>query len=332
MNTLEPERTPFRILVLGDSIAWGQGLHPHEKMHSLVANEIQQRNPQLRVTTKMLAHSGAILGDPEDSTPVMYLSGSFGSEVPFTHPTVFQQAAQKVGRRRRDPNVDLVIVGAGINDVHLQHILNPLDDTLDKRIETIFYPRMRALVEKLAFGFPKATIIITGYYAFFTDSSDRNLFGPGLAAFGFGIGGLPGVLGGLALDALAIDAIKARARQFVQQTHASIQAVLDEWVQIAPEVAVRLYFAHPAFADDNAMFAPRPLLFGINADMTPQDPPAIAAGRAAACAEHAAKLDPLQAFGCPRASVGHPNAAGAAQYARAILDQLRFALPSLFVG
>jgi lysophospholipase L1-like esterase len=331
MTTPEPKRTPFRILVLGDSIAWGQGLHTHEKMHALVASDIQQRNPHLRVTSKVLAHSGAILGDPEDANVPLRLSGEFGAEVPITHPTVFQQVAENLGKRQRDMTVDLIIVGAGINDVHLQYILNPLDDSLDKRIETIFYPRLRALIETLAYDFPNATIVITGYYSFFTDASDRHLIGLGLAAFGFGIGGVAGVLGALAVDAFAIDAIKARARQFVEQTHASILAILDEWVELSPQVAVRLYFANPGFAEENAMFAPKPLLFAINADLSPQDAPAIANGRAAACAEHLSQLDPLQGFGCPRASVGHPNAAGAAQYARAILDQLRFALPNLFV-
>jgi hypothetical protein len=77
------------------------------------------------------------------------------------------------------------------------------------------------------------------------------------------------------------------------------------------------------------MFAAKPYLFGINVDLSPQDPEEIVKGRFAACDEHAPKLDPLERFGCPRASVGHPNPEGAQRYAEAILEQVRLALPAL---
>ncbi len=51
----------FRMLVLGDSYAWGQGLIPDHKTFSFVANWIRQgRGVTVQVIN--LAHSGATIG------------------------------------------------------------------------------------------------------------------------------------------------------------------------------------------------------------------------------------------------------------------------------
>ena len=43
----------YYILVIGDSVVWGQGLNEDEKFYSLVEKFIQSRTSQLRKYTKM---------------------------------------------------------------------------------------------------------------------------------------------------------------------------------------------------------------------------------------------------------------------------------------
>jgi hypothetical protein len=74
----------------------------------------------------------------------------------------------------------------------------------------------------------------------------------------------------------------------------------------------------PGFRDGNAALAPSAWLFGINWDLSPQDP--VAQQRRQACLMH--EMDPIRREGCFRASAGHPNALGAMAYATAILAAL----------
>jgi lysophospholipase L1-like esterase len=319
-------RPTFRILVFGDSVLWGQGLHDPDKIHSLVADDIQRHAPQINISREMYAHSGAILGeaDDDDFTPPAH------GEVPIPNPTVFQQTRKALGRRKRDLTADVVLLGGGINDVHLQYLLNPLDNSLPERMETVFYRRWKALIELTAYRFPNAKIIATGYYSFFSDSSEKALIKDALSAFGFSMGGLRGILGDLLLDALPTDEFKERSQLFCASSRDLIVQIIHELTTVAPDLSARLFFADPAFGDDNAMFAPETYLFGVNHDLTPQDP--LAQERADLCAQYLDRLDPMQEVACPNASVGHPNTAGARCYADAILRQIRYALPKLFVN
>jgi lysophospholipase L1-like esterase len=325
-------RKPFRILALGDSVMWGQGLHPHEKIHQRVADAIQSANPHLRVRADLIAHSGAIIGDPGDTTEPPVLTGEFSREVPIPYPTVFQQVERVLRRQRRSHAYDLILVCAGINDVHLRHLLNPADDSVEQRMVERFYGRSKALMEKLTISFPNAQIVMCGYYTFFSKASQRELIALGMAALGFAVGGVVGALGGFVINMLTVDEIITRSDWFAASVSNAVNAAIGELSSYSPEWGARLYYADPSYTSENAMFAPKPLLFGINLDLSPQDPAEIVQGRSDACDENAAKLEPLERFGCPKASVGHPNADGAARYAEAILAQMRFALPALNVG
>jgi hypothetical protein len=74
----------FRIVTLGDSVPWGQGLLESEKCDVLVAEALKQRLPDV-VLEPRLAHSGAIIG----------VNGAGGNvapgEVPVARPTIIEQ-------------------------------------------------------------------------------------------------------------------------------------------------------------------------------------------------------------------------------------------------
>ena len=69
---------------------------------------------------------------------------------------------------------------------------------------------------------------------------------------------------------------------------------------------------------ENAAFAADPWLYGINDDLSPQDP--CADIRIAAC--HAAGSSRTEVLFCEKASAGHPNPKGAKAYAEAIFKLL----------
>lgn len=113
-----------RILVVGDSVTWGQGLLPSEKMHRLLARMLFDRDgvePQIL----NYAHSGAIVGFVNGvPTSPLSPSGWWPPEIPRAYPTVLEQLLQALSDHP-DARYDAIIVSASINDVSVQTIFNP---------------------------------------------------------------------------------------------------------------------------------------------------------------------------------------------------------------
>ena len=304
----------FRMVVLGDSAQWGQGLQEHQKVHSLVEDEIKRRVGDIGVYKKVLAHSGAIIG--ADQTPtVPPIPGEFGGEVNVSNPTIREQVLAALGTQASDETVDLVLVNGGINDVGVGKILNPLNDNLSEQIDNYCYGRMKALLISVAGRFPNAQIITSGYYRIVSSSSDTTFIPLILGAYGLifvGVGVGVGV--GLAVQA----ALRDRSLQFRDEAHQQIRRAIADAMTEAPGAAGRISFADPQFTDDEAIFAPNAKLFGINSDLSPQDNDLVAEGRRQAC--EAFRPDDWK---CPIASIGHPNPAGAHKIASAVIAQLQ---------
>ncbi len=135
----------FNLLILGDSIAWGQGLlPPHRWRELLVARlrtalgrDVKELAPQI--------HSGAIIGigdrneidlpglyqpgvyPPGQEKPTLLDKGEYAGELPLATPTVLAQLDALDALDPNDP-IDLVVVSAGINDVRIARFLNPFAD------------------------------------------------------------------------------------------------------------------------------------------------------------------------------------------------------------
>jgi len=319
--------TPFKTVVLGDSVMWGQGLYEPQKIHSLVAAELAEQG--LLVQNVFQAHSGAIIGEPDDVTDKPPIDG----EVPVGEPTVFEQIKAVIGNNERDPSVNLVMICAGVNDVDITRILNLREQGLDNYIEDTFYRKTKLLLERAYHCFPNAIIVIAGYYQAFSDDSEKAIILNVLKGIGFTVPLLPNSLGELVLEALGSRLTKAlieRCERFRDYAHECIREAIVDLVGMMPEAKERIFFADPKFKEENAIGAPQTLLFGVNADLSPQDPPEIAERRAKACEIYADRLNMIEHIAGPRASVGHPNPAGAQQYTDVILANIRYAMPTLF--
>jgi beta-glucosidase/6-phospho-beta-glucosidase/beta-galactosidase/lysophospholipase L1-like esterase len=293
----------FRMVVIGDSVAWGQGLQEHEKYHTLVQETLAAKEASIGISKTVLAHSGANIG-VGDPTSLPAIPG----EVPTSYPTIMQQCASFTDSPE---TVDLVLVNGGLNDINVRTVLNPTTTppALAGLIEQRCHKDMTILLREIVRKFPAATIAVTGYFPMVTADSNTGLLEPLLVAAGIAILGLPG--GFIAVQAKPT--IVKNCRILYEESTAKLAAAVDE---VNDDLdAPRIVFANPAFTSRNAALAPEAWLFGINGDTTPQDN-IVASPRAEACVVNATRTDVEM---CKRASMGHPNAIGAQKYAEAIL-------------
>ena len=163
---------PLDMLVIGDSILWGQGLKKERKIWWRVKCWLQEKTGR-EVREKIEAHSGASIESAGNE--LLYSSNG---EVPSYTPTVNQQVA--VARQHYvDPGVvDLVLVNGCINDVDVRNLLNAATNLqrLETNIKEACGERMQRLLGRVAREFPNAHLIVTGYYNIFSDETDHNRF------------------------------------------------------------------------------------------------------------------------------------------------------------
>jgi lysophospholipase L1-like esterase len=291
----------YYILVLGDSVTWGQGLLEAQKIHALVRDAIAARRGPTRCL--QLAHSGAVIG--VDSGVA---TATCDGEVPTSFPTVLQQCDAAP-----DTDVDLVILNGGINDIDIRYVLNPFTEADDLADVTRRFcgADMSTLIDRVLARFPVAKVVVTSYYPMLSGESRVPRIDDFMLTLGMPVAPLTRFV-----DAgLIFDRIIRNAALFYQESTAALQAAVDAANTVA---SGRVALAAPAFTDDNAALAPNAWLFGIKGDLTPEDP--VAAARRQSCDK--CTDDFLRREQCYRASAGHPNAIGAQQFADAIIQAL----------
>lgn len=296
-----------RIVVLGDSVHWGQGLQEQHKFARLVANGLGGLAP---ASVEMYAHSGAVIDPSGKFGNDVDRCDAFSHEIPLPAPTIRSQ----VRNVSHPETVDLALVNGGINDVSIYRILNPLTRSQDlaREIQGFCYAGMKLLLTEAlsAFTKPGSTIVVTGYYPYLSAQSDRSLIEDLLNVFGIS---LPDHLDA---DPL-LDQIAALSVQFWTESNAALAQAIRE---VAPQAksGQRAVYVPGPFNEENALFAPEPWLFGLQNGINPEDE--VAADRKAACdCCYTNPLELMQHETCRLASVGHPNLVGAQKYATAIL-------------
>lgn len=296
----------MEIAVLGDSVAWGQGLVNEHKYSYLVAEHLGEQ-PIVQ------AHSGAIIGADYNGDLV-----TADPEVPEHAPTILSQ----IDKISNPTDVDLVLLNGGINDIGVPTILNPSikNSALQADIEKFCHVDMKRLLKKAVNTFTNDTcrFVVTGYYPILSSKSD-----PVEVEVDY----LEKLL---ELHCLTIPThfdrdpivshIVSLTEQFWNQSNDQLSKAVAE-TNSEMRLGNRIIFVPSPFTKENALFAGDPWLFGFNADLSPQDE--VITERADACNYHYSDpFDFAQREVCHYASVGHPNVAGAKAIATAILNSL----------
>lgn len=327
---------PFEMLVLGDSIMWGQGLKEEQKFSYHVEQWLRGRLPGIEVHRHVLAHSGAqIRANPvEDAKPATH------GEVPNRYPSITAQlATARAGvlplHAPLDPlAVSLVLLDGGINDFGSKKLLDPTVDVdwVREHTRKLCVDRMKGLLPKVADGFPNAKIVMTNYFQIVSEKSDMALLWDLLefwSLVGGSINAMTSPLRTLLSDhCLAFHEESTRGlREAVVETNRQLLATAKSATPVRSIAQLdvtrapgRVAFAEVPFGPRNAYGAPETFLYYV------KEPDPVAAQRKLACAQQVPVASP-EYPNCLYASTGHPNVQGARAYANAIIGVVGGWLP-----
>jgi lysophospholipase L1-like esterase len=340
-----PDR-PVNVLVLGDSISWGQGLRDEHKASSLVKSWLEQQTGR-EVRQMIQAHSGAIIGsaDLSEDKAARDAAAELDGELSRAYPTINDQIDYAL-KMSNAAVIDLVVVNGCINDVDSRRLLNAANtpDHIRELAQAKCGPPVEALLTRITTSFPKAHVVIIGYYPILSQNSANDLFMRALAKrFYTPEAGAP---------KMNDKALRARLITISREWYETSDQMLSAAARkIDAQLAARgspqrVLFADPGFREENAFAAKESRLWGFNASWLRKMLVLLTLGRVQlrtndeqrghrsdlcksffkkpaqeTADQEAQREDRLTR--CKLAAVGHPNRKGAAMYADAIGRSLK---------
>jgi lysophospholipase L1-like esterase len=333
---------PYHLLVLGDSITWGQGLKKeHKAWHQVkVWLEKQVGRP---VVERVEAHSGAVI----DGGPTREIKLPGDSEVSLGFPSIYEQVDNARRFYSDGSAVDLVLVSGCANDAGTETFLNAANsEELHRLAEQKCRPLMESLLRKVTSSFPVAQVIVVGYYPFFSEKTPNDLVTRTLAR---------SLFKSTRPDAPTMDSkqvfarLAANSREWYSASDKSLsQAVGNINVELGSD---RVAFAKINFLPEYSFATKETRLWGFNRSPFRMMLVFLSMGRIklpindevsgqrkASCDRfYRASADETvdqkrerksKRLLCQYAALGHPNRKGATLYANAIVDQLKHGLAS----
>jgi len=369
------------LVVLGDSIQWGQGLSGADKMSTLLAKAWKQASGEA-VVIHSYAHSGADIWDDGQSGIIAIADPTppqFPLRLPKEDGAILQTRACAATQQERDAigeipdeepyslrqildagqaigvEADLVLFDAGINDTEVYNLVLPGKDSsaVVKRGRSI-EPRVEFCLRKIGELFPKAAVLVTGYYPVVTLQTDlfellqftarvvgaaaeegiqlagrlaelRDLPALDLSVLSGGmfLGSIPAadsVAGRLLPAGLnplrpLLRSLAGRSAEWTANVHVALQNATTTYAKDTGRVAG---FVDPRFGSEHGLFAPHSMLWAFKRGQ-PTDP--LAQARRDFCKKNGiVGFDRLLK---ESASLGHPNPAGAKRYADALITEAR---------
>ncbi len=287
------------LLVIGDSVVWGQGLADGHKTATILARHLGAER-----TT--LAHAGAKIGI-RDSYSVTMPS----AEVPCFFPTILQQLQGFTGDAAE---VRWVLMNGGINDVEIQRVFNPMTPQFELDLHTRNYcgRDLLTLLQQVAVKFPNALVLVLGYYPGLSHQSRPQ-----------GIELLFSLVHGVRFEPLFDpdafrNEIVEHCLRFWKLSTGLMRAAVEQVNRAAG--ATRAIFVDSGMDESNAAYAPQSLLWELDLNDPGKAPDEVAAERLAASEQVSAGLFQWQQ--CFLSSAGHPNRAGAALMAEQCIKAL----------
>lgn len=317
-------KASFRTVVLGDSVAWGQGLLKEQKFHSIVAQELaalarRDGLPEVLIDSpKVFAHSGAVIHfDPDkegdERACIRHMQDRFEGELPLSYPSITHQ----VDRILEGDGVDLVMLTAGANDLNLFKVVDVelSEAAFRTRVEALLHRKLWPLLSKIGRKCGNATIVLCGYYKPVSEQSHSPLLDPLLDQLN---DAKPNGLRGL--DRLA--EISRRGDLWMELSVACLTAAIASAVADEPSLDGRIHLAVPRWDNSNAVFGPMTKLWALGSLAQAQDPfsqlrnDEFMKFHQKYHGNHVPDWKAIQVS--RRGSAGHPNPAGAQRYAEAI--------------
>ena len=166
---------PFDMLVLGDSIMWGQGLRDEEKFSFRVKCWLEEKtNREVRVHVE--AHSGAVISGTTSAPPLFTTSDG---EVNLSSPTINEQLDHAIRfYREQQAGPALILMNGCINDVGVKSLLaasTPLEE-LGARARKSCGEGMQLLLQRVRSSFPQSQVLVTSYYPIVSLQTADNAF------------------------------------------------------------------------------------------------------------------------------------------------------------
>jgi hypothetical protein len=335
----------FNLLVLGDSIPWGQGLKDEHKAWYLVKTWLENSLDR-QVREKMEAHSGAVIGSVGDSAgnPVPPLDGEINRGLPSINDQI-----DSALRAYADPRkVDLVMVDGCINDLDARRLLNAANtsDGIRELAQQKCGPPVESLLLRIAGSFPNAHVIITGYYPILSEKTSNDFFMRALFKRLY-TGSQP------MKDKQLRERLIEISREWYLATNRMLAAATEKVdAQLAAKGSrQRALFAEVVFLPEHSFASPQSRLWGFDASAIRKLLVILTLGRvtlntnderrsqrSASCNEifrrpagetseqEIARQNRIAL--CRLAAIGHPNRKGAQMYAEAIDQQLKIVTSS----
>jgi lysophospholipase L1-like esterase len=331
----------LNMLVLGDSIVWGQGLKTEHKTWYQLKTWLELNTGRV-VVERIEAHSGAVIesGSADDSRVAK------NPEVNLALPTINEEVDNALKFYSDPSTVDLVLISACGNDVGAGNLLNASgSEEVDRITQAKCGPPMERLLHKIATSFPAAQVIVVGYYPFFSEKTRNDFVMKALARrFYKTAPGAPRIGRKEVLEQLT-----ANSRTWYQSSNKTLAEVARKTSAELGAGRERIVFVKIEFPSDYSFAAKGTRLWGFNRSpfrmmlvflsfgkipLPPNDE--VRSQRRASC-DDVFKRQPNETSEqkkdrqrrhllCRYASLGHPNRKGAILYADAITEALKTTL------
>jgi lysophospholipase L1-like esterase len=257
-QTASDQRTtqPLNMLVLGDSILWGQGLKTEHKSWYHVKLWLE-KNTGRPVVERIEAHSGAII---ERSSLADNLT-STNREVNLGLPTVHDEIESALKFFSDGARIDLVLVSGCGNDVGVQNLLNASKtEEVDDMTRAKCGAPMHSLLRRIVAVFPSSQVIVTGYYPFFSDDTRNDFIVKAMARRFFKT-----QRNGSNMSSKEVfERLKVNSKQWYETSNKTLAAAVQRVNDEIGDNRGRVVFARIEFPSDHSFAAPKTRLWGFN--------------------------------------------------------------------
>jgi lysophospholipase L1-like esterase len=330
----------FEMLVVGDSLIFGQGLNDEHKCINLVKSWLQTELKR-DVKLNLKAHSGSRISLHDDDINGLKRGGInvetyYSREVPLSFPSLESQISLAEKDYENPTKVDLILISGGITDLEVADILNGKGDDAKLKADITKYcgNSMFNLLEKSAIAFPNAKIIVVGYFPpISTKSKGSKVFNAMLELYK-----IPRPLKPFVNNVLTRQFLKKMQKKAIRRSQIWFEDSNKEFQNAISKLNAksdkpRAFFVQSPINDENTFGTKNSLLWemgkkGKSGDQN-YDARKIACTADLKEINNATKLNYPTRF-CELSGLGHPNIEGSKAYAEAVKDKLKQILQSHF--